>query len=228
MLVANGQMLKLNANISGLSLIKLKWTHDSFAAVSGSVASTNDTTVLTIQSVNVTSDLGWYRLIVRDPATTYVLAVWKVIRARKRMPYVVYITSVYADIQIPYFDIKLQLNTDFLIGIESFAVHPKSMNVSVGGIAVFQCLPVTTTTLPTATIVWYKDNAPLVAFARIYVSNFTGTLMISNITTADGGVYFCKASNVAGTITSQNATLTITNQTSLLRECACGYHGNAP
>lgn len=65
--------------------------HNSSAMGNAAVARTNDTASLIIQSVNVSTDLGWYTLIVRDPATTYVLAAWLVKQARKRMPVVLHV-----------------------------------------------------------------------------------------------------------------------------------------
>lgn len=178
--VVNGQMLKLSANVSTVRVIQLEWMHDSKTVGANSVVTTNGTASLTIQSLNISADLGWYRLIVHDPAATYVLATWLVKQAR----------------------------------IEAFAAQPRSINISAGDKAVFECYPEPSTTSPPASIIWYKNNVPLSPLTNIYISNFTGTLMIVNVTATDEGVYLCKASNKAGIISSQKATLMVVSQSS--------------
>jgi gliding motility-associated-like protein len=60
---------------------------------------------------------------------------------------------------------------------------------------------------------WQKDGVDIDGVAN--TSALTNTLHITNLTTADGGVYTCDVTGTCGTLTSNTATLTITSQISL-------------
>ena len=64
---------------------------------------------------------------------------------------------------------------------------------------------------PFPDIVWIKDGAIVSFDDRVYLNNqFNGSLYWTNTILSDSGVYLCQASNVNGTDSSSNATLTVT------------------
>ena len=66
---------------------------------------------------------------------------------------------------------------------------------------------------PVPQIKWLKDNTSLPADKRIAQSR--GGLMIKDLTSQDGGVYTCVASNILGLI-KKSATLTVQGNMLLL------------
>lgn len=74
-------------------------------------------------------------------------------------------------------------------------MYPREpQTVRVGESAMLSCRA--TAGIPTPTIVWQRrDRAPISQNAR---EEYPGTILLTNITFADGGQYECKASNAVG------------------------------
>lgn len=84
-----------------------------------------------------------------------------------------------------------------------FTTAPASQSVAAGGSVSFN---VAVSGSPTPTLQWDKDGQA--------IAGATGTtLALSNIQSTDGGNYTVVATNSAGTVTSQPATLTVTSAT---------------
>ena len=80
---------------------------------------------------------------------------------------------------------------------------PMSMVVNQTGSATFQC---EVKGNPKPQVTWLKENSSLFADKRIVQSR--GSLMITDVTSHDGGMYRCEARNILGVVTS-SATLTV-------------------
>ena len=89
------------------------------------------------------------------------------------------------------------------ISAPSIVSPPVSMVVNETGAASFQC---EVQGNPAPQVTWLKQNSSLPADKRIVQSR--GGLMITDVTSQDGGMYTCKAGNILGVITS-SATLTV-------------------
>jgi len=89
------------------------------------------------------------------------------------------------------------------ISAPSIVSPPVSMVVNETGAASFQC---EVKGNPEPQVTWLKQNSPLRADKRIVQSR--GGLLITDVTSQDGGMYTCKAKNILGVKTS-SATLTI-------------------
>ena len=89
------------------------------------------------------------------------------------------------------------------ISVPSIVSPPMSMVVNETGIASFQCQVEGN---PQPKVNWLKDSSSLLASKRVVSSH--GGLMISDVTSQDGGVYTCEAKNILGAA-SASATLTV-------------------
>ena len=89
------------------------------------------------------------------------------------------------------------------ISAPSIVTPPVSMVVNQTGAASFQC---EVRGNPKPEVTWLKQNSSLFADKRIAKSR--GELLITDVTSQDGGVYTCKARNILGVITS-SATLSV-------------------
>jgi hypothetical protein len=87
----------------------------------------------------------------------------------------------------------------------SITQQPASTTIGVGSNAVFSAT--TTGTAPT-TNRWLFNGTPLIDNGRVQGSTST-TLTIANVTAADAGTYTLAVSNVAGSATSSQASLTV-------------------
>ena len=96
---------------------------------------------------------------------------------------------------------------------------PVSMVVNETGAASLQC---EVKGNPVPQVTWLKRNSSLLVGNRIVKSR--GGLMITDVTSQDGGVYTCKARNILGVMTS-SATLTVQGKiTSIfLQSCITRY-----
>ena len=89
------------------------------------------------------------------------------------------------------------------ISAPSIVSPPVSMVVNETGAASFQC---EVKGNPAPQVMWLKQNSTLPVDKRIVQSG--GVLMITDVTSQDGGVYTCKARNILGVMTL-SATLTV-------------------
>ena len=72
---------------------------------------------------------------------------------------------------------------------------------------------------PIPQITWMKENFSLSVTKRIQQSR--GTLMITTVTSEDGGMYTCQAKNILGVVRS-SATLTVQGKNNeVLFQCLC-------
>ncbi len=89
-------------------------------------------------------------------------------------------------------------------------IHPQALSIPQGQIATFECEAANAR--PKPTVSWYKDSVLLnVSSDRFYVSEITRTLFIRDVSSVDTGLYRCTLENVAGSIDSQPANLSIDN-----------------
>ena len=96
------------------------------------------------------------------------------------------------------------------ISAPSIVSPPVSMVVNQTGAASFQCKVKGN---PKPQVTWLKQNSSLREDKRIVQSR--GGLMITDVTSQDGGMYTCKAKNILGVKTS-SATLTVQGEISLI------------
>ena len=89
------------------------------------------------------------------------------------------------------------------IAAPSIVSPPVSIAVNQTGIASLQC---EVKGNPKPQVTWLKQNSTLRADKRIVQSR--GGLMITDVTSQDGGMYTCEAKNILGVMTS-SATLTV-------------------
>ena len=89
------------------------------------------------------------------------------------------------------------------ISAPSIVAPPKSVVVNETGIASLQC---EVEGNPEPKVTWLKDNSSLRADTRIVTSH--GGLMITDVTSQDGGIYTCLATNILGKLSSL-ATLSV-------------------
>ena len=96
---------------------------------------------------------------------------------------------------------------------------PNNLSIPEGQMAAFECYGAESKPRPTVT--WYKDSAQINngADPRVFISELSGTLFIREVQNSDAGMYHCVVTNVAGTLTSQNASLTVLPAET--GECAC-------
>ena len=88
-------------------------------------------------------------------------------------------------------------------------VEPGNLTIPEGKLAAFECYA--GDAKPRAEVTWYKDSVRINADnnPRLHTSNLTGTLMIREVQASDVGLYHCVAENVAGTVMSREARLTL-------------------
>ena len=83
------------------------------------------------------------------------------------------------------------------ISAPSIVAPLQSVVVNETGTASFQC---EIEGNPSPKVTWLKDNSSLLADKRVVSSR--GGLMITDVTSQDGGVYTCVARNILGVMTS--------------------------
>ena len=67
--------------------------------------------------------------------------------------------------------------------------------------------------MPAPTFTWYRRDDPIIPNGMsIYVSNVTHTLLMRDVGEEDRGSYHCHVENIAGSMDSPAATLTLTTQ----------------
>ena len=86
---------------------------------------------------------------------------------------------------------------------------PSDLSIPQGQLAAFECNAAGSK--PRAEVTWYKDSAPISngSDPRVYVSPFSGTLMIRESQPSDAGLYQCAVENMAGMIRSREARLEV-------------------
>lgn len=88
---------------------------------------------------------------------------------------------------------------------------PSNLSIPEGQMAAFECYGAESKPRPTVT--WYKDSAQINngtgADSRVFISELSGTLFIRDVQNSDTGLYHCVVTNVAGTLTSRNTSLTV-------------------
>ena len=99
------------------------------------------------------------------------------------------------------------------ISAPSIVTPPVSMVVNQTGAASFQC---EVRGNPKPEVTWLKQNSSLFADKRILTSH--GGVLITDVTSQDGGIYTCSARNILGVVTS-SATLTVQGEKRLFVFC---------
>jgi autotransporter-associated beta strand protein len=92
-----------------------------------------------------------------------------------------------------------------VIGLPQIVFQPESVTNNAGATATFV---VTASSPATLTYQWFKDGTPLGGVGNILGTNQT-LLQILNVSNSDEGTYYVQVSDIAGTVTSSNATLTV-------------------
>ena len=96
------------------------------------------------------------------------------------------------------------------ISAPSIVSPPVSMVVNETGAASFQC---EVKGNPEPQVTWLKQNSSLLADKRVVKSR--GGLMITDVTSQDGGMYTCEATNILGVMKS-SASLTVQGELKFL------------
>ena len=96
------------------------------------------------------------------------------------------------------------------ISAPSIVVPPVSMVVNETGAASFQC---EVKGNPEPQVTWLKQNSSLLADKRVVQSR--GGLMITDVTSQDGGMYTCEVRNILGVKTS-SAKLTVQGEYNII------------
>ena len=106
------------------------------------------------------------------------------------------------------------------ISAPSIVTPPVSMVVNQTGAASFQC---EVRGNPKPEVTWLKQNSSLFADKRILTSH--GGVLITDVTSQDGGIYTCSAKNILGVVTS-SATLTVQGEKRFFFfRFTCGFVG---
>lgn len=86
--------------------------------------------------------------------------------------------------------------------------EPNNLTIGSSQLAGFECHA--PNSLPPAHVTWFKDSVPLQLSERVLVSQDTGTLFIRDVSEGmDAGAYHCLVENIAGSMTSRHAYLTV-------------------
>ena len=98
-----------------------------------------------------------------------------------------------------------------LTALGHFTHTPQDLFIPQGSIAFFECS--VEDAMPTPTFTWYKGDDPIIPNGiSVYVSNVTHTLLMRDVGDEDRGSYHCRVENIAGSMDSPAATLTLTTQ----------------
>ena len=99
----------------------------------------------------------------------------------------------------------------FLSALGHFTHTPEDLLIPQGSIAFFECS--VEDAMPTPTFTWYKGGEPIIPNGMsVYVSNVTHTLLMRDVEDEDSGSYHCHVENIAGSMDSPAATLSLTAQ----------------
>lgn len=92
----------------------------------------------------------------------------------------------------------------YIIDPPKFLTHPSNSSVELGGEVTLECNAFGD---PLPTFKWYKDSNPMVETDDI--NPFLPELVLKDAVTQDEAWYFCEATNVAGTVRSNSASLKV-------------------
>ncbi|XP_065903747.1 uncharacterized protein [Dysidea avara] len=91
---------------------------------------------------------------------------------------------------------------------------PQNVTTYTNSLAFFQC-GISNETFPPANVEWFKGSEVLnIDDDNLFVSPNNNTLIIHSSTSADEGEYHCQALNDVGSVTSDDVTLTVIDQSS--------------
>ena len=89
---------------------------------------------------------------------------------------------------------------------------PQNVTTYTNSLAFFQC-GISNETFPPANVEWFKRSEVLnIDGDNLFVSPNTNALIIHSSTSADEGEYHCQVLNDVGSVTSDDATLTVIDQ----------------
>ena len=99
---------------------------------------------------------------------------------------------------------------------------PMNLTVFEQGLAFFDCFP-NLDTVPHPTVQWRYNGAPLDVSDtnKYHITPQTARLFISMVTTNDAGQYSCTLTNIEGSVSSGNGTLTVMAQPQGVHVCVC-------
>lgn len=90
--------------------------------------------------------------------------------------------------------------------------EPKDLEIPRGQLAAFECHA--PNSVPPTQVTWFKDSVQLDDGDGVTISPDSGTLFLDQVTESDNGLYHCSLENLAGNISSREAILRVTNNTS--------------
>lgn len=109
-----------------------------------------------------------------------------------------------------------------VFAVLDLTVMPSDLSIPEGQMAAFECYGGESKPRPKVT--WYKDSTHIMngsSDARVFISELSGTLFIRDVRNSDAGMYHCNVSNVAGTLISQSASLTVLSPEEGESVCVC-------
>ena len=103
----------------------------------------------------------------------------------------------------------------------SLTIQPQDLTIARDQVAGFECHA--PNSIPRTNVSWYRGSDRLQNSDRVLISSETGALFIRDATPNDNGRYHCVLENLAGSVTSRNAQLTVTNTFTAGGKCYTTY-----